>query len=78
MWYKYFSNNVRRDLDFNVNISNGNVEEFWIKIYSRNWFSIQAFYITIADDGIKSLHTLFAKYGPEISSKMASTICQNG
>ena len=34
-------------------------------MYSKNWFSAQVFYVTIADADIgsrKSLHTLFDKY----------------
>ena len=30
--------------------------------YCKNWFSDGAFYVTIADADIKSLHTLFHKY----------------
>ena len=36
-----------------------------MQIYCKNWFSGQAFYVTIADADIgslKSLHTLFDKY----------------
>ena len=48
------------------------MEELYGKIYCKNWFSDQAFYVTItyADiQSLKSLHTLFGKYLDDILVK---------
>ena len=59
MWSKFVSNNVCRD--FRLSFSAFSIVA-WKSFISQNWFSNQAFYVTIIDANIgrlKSLHTLF-------------------